>query len=75
MSSGNRELDAILEYVARQERARLRGRDAHRLRYIARVVQAGAIEMQRARRLLADLVEEIERRAEDEQPANSSKHR
>jgi hypothetical protein len=66
MSSGNRELDAILDQLARQRRARLKGSDIHRLRYIGRLIQSGITEMQQARRLLGDLVEELQRRGQEE---------
>ncbi len=69
MSTGNRELDEILEWLATKHRSRLKGGDAHKLRYIGRLMQSGIAELQRARRLLGDLVEKVERRAEREERA------
>ncbi len=68
MSSGNQELDSILEWLAAKKRARLQGSDARRLRYIGRLMQSGINEMQQARRLLGDLVEEVEGKAREDRP-------
>ncbi len=66
MSTGNQELDTILEWLAAKQRNRLKGNDARKLRYIGRLLSSGIAEMQQARRLLGDLVEEVERRAGEE---------
>ncbi len=62
MSTGNQELDTILKLLAVKRRRQMKGSDARKLRYIGRLMQSGITEMQQARRLLADLVEEVEAR-------------
>ncbi len=66
MSSGNRELDSIIDWLAMRERGRLTDGDARKLRYVGRLMQSGITDMQRARRLLGDLIEEVEDRAAQE---------
>ncbi len=71
MSTGNQELDSILEWLAAKKRARLQGSDARKLRYIGSLMQSGITEMQRARQLLGELVEEVERRAREDRASGS----
>lgn len=75
MSTGNKELDTILELLAVKRRSQLKGSDARRLRYIGRLLQSGITEMQQARRLLGDLVEEVERRGVRDRPSGNQESR
>ncbi len=71
MRTGNQELNSILEWLAAKKRARLQGSDARKLRFIGRLMQSGITEMQRARQLLGDLVEEVEKRAREDRASGS----
>ena len=67
VTTGNRELDALLEQLE-AERARLQVGDLRRLRYVSQLVHSGLGEVRRAARVLGELVEELEVRAAGEEP-------
>ncbi|MCP3961880.1 MAG: hypothetical protein GY719_28900 [bacterium] len=62
MTTGNTELDAIVEQISADRQKQLLPGDANRLGLIERAVQRGLDELQRARQQLEELARKVERR-------------
>ena len=62
MTTGNSELDAIVEQIAADRQKQLLAGDANRLGLIERAVQRGLDELQRARQMVEELARKVERR-------------